>query len=461
MSRLFNSHSKVATLAIFVAALGSEAIFARLQTSIMHRAAHARQIKIARLVKEGVRNQQKTGHPLDAHSIPELQQQISKLVGTNDQLEKVSITADFLRRVRDVADDSKFEPLLAAGNLQEIIWQLRDENLVAKAEQIEALITDVLKNHRIVAAKPAAGGVHRAHAVSFANGVRAIVKPWHQTRAVGLSRLDRLIGTNIFPLTVLRQINGQQHSVQLLIERAMTNSEIGILLLELQQQEQLPKTDATLLITLVYNPLYHERIFNDETRRMLTLALLGSYHDSGTHNIMTPSIGRPFLIDGGEAFEDYKKLASLKAYYSGYDYDRLIWTNFRLNLNEGNLRNIGRGKYFTDAAFIVRLENITSEDLEAVIAPLFTVFTAEELAIFTQLDHHELPVHDGEPQLNAQVLRAFWQGRGVDDQARQALQKRYHLYYDLLSAPKHIQGIITDYVDAAKELQTITSATRR
>ena len=468
MPTLFNTKNNVIALLICVATLSSATSFARLATGIAARAAQARQTKIARLVEEGARHarqeegarharQEHNNLPSEALRLVESQQLIEQLVRAKAQPEKVHIATDFLYRIRDVTGTSEFESLLAAGNIQEIIWQLRDKNLFDQAEQVETLVIDTLKNQKIVVDEPTDSGVNHARQVTFANGLRAIVKPWHQARAVGLSRLDRLIGTNIFPLTVLRTIDGDVHSVQLLIEHALTHSEIGIIILKLQEEEKLSEADATLYL----HNLYRELLFAEARKRICTLDLLSCYGDSGIHNFMTPSVGRTFLIDGGEAFMKYKRIASQKAYYDGYDYDQLSWMSFSLNLSERILRDVGSGEeYRTDADFIARLASITTEDLENVFAPLHQLFKAEEIDIFAQLDRYELPVqHSGKPQLKTRMLRAFWQDRGIDIKKDkdiiEELEIKYHLYRDLLSAPQHIRGVIADYVDAAKVLATL------
>jgi len=174
--------------------------------------------------------------------------------------------------------DDEINELVKVGNLQEIIWRLRDEGMADKADHFEKYLVDTLKKEEIISISDIDEGDTRPQLVELANRVRGVYKniPGHKVgREVAMYRLDKLIGTNAFPITVQRTIDGKLDSVQLLIEKSASGSEIRKITGNLDGR---PPAEIK------------------------TLRLLGHDWDRNANNFMFPTKGRAFAIDGESSF---------------------------------------------------------------------------------------------------------------------------------------------------------------
>lgn len=223
---------------------------------------------------------------------------------------------------------------LQTGNLQEIIWQLREAGAEQQSEELTLLLQDTLENALIVKTENIGVGRTGAQLVEFANGLRGVFKTANDDtdkyiREVMVYNFDRLIGTNVFPLTTLRVINGMEGSMQLFMENSAS------------------------LSNMLINPLDGAvpGISNAKTLKLLTL-------DSDTispENYMFTTAGRIVAIDGSRAFgggkDAVKKIAThlLERHYA-YNLD----PNFvaRLKQAKNSLMSSDYWKEFKDINFV-------------------------------------------------------------------------------------------------------------
>ncbi len=364
---------------------------------------------------------------------------LNDIVKETTAQEEVKITDEFLNQIRKIISgiDDDFEALLKDGNIQEVIWQLRERGLLSQATELEELVTDVLKNGKIVVnSRRASGGVTGAYELVFANGMRAIAKHWHQAGAIAMSELDRLIGTNVFPLTVHRKIGHVQHySVQLFVERAKHYGELN--------------EHSDKLYSLA------------ETKRIKLLAMLGGDWDSGSHNMMMPSKGRGFMIDAGDALTSYN--AFLREASKLDEADKLDYKVYyrergpvRLFLHKYSLMGIFTGEKSTDTQLHKRLAEIKDQEIEDVVDTVLAVFEPEELAVFKKINPEKFPglnydyaKYADYPEI--EQLRTYYQSRWdevPEDEIQKMLKVRLDYYRDIKLAPVRMRAIIDEYLDA-------------
>ena len=244
--------------------------------------------------------------------------------------------------------------LIRVGNLQEIIWQLQETGMLDKAAQLEKVIADMLATAKIGQMERIGKGVSGAQLVTFANGLRGVYKVSRPAHEVAMYRLDKLIGTNVFPVTVMRTIDGKTGSVQLFIENAPSAAEIKIM------------RRARGDVHGISNPA-----------AINTLRLLGHDDDHNDHNNIYPIKGRAIAIDGDHAFYHSKG-------WLGF------WKHFRQHLGQSEGEQLRTAQVYSeyriDPTFISGLEKITPEQIDAVIAPIFALDGDEDLQkIFDKL----------------------------------------------------------------------------
>ena len=246
--------------------------------------------------------------------------------------------------------------LIEMGNLQEIIWQLQETGMPDQAAQLEQLLADTLMTEKIVSLEHIGQGVAGARLVTFANGLRGVFKASRATHEVAMYRLDQLLGTHVFPITVMRTIGDETGSMQLFIENAASAADIK----EIRRKE-----DGDML--RVPSPA-----------AINTLRLLGYDNDNHGHNYLFPIKGRVIAIDGDYAFSHRSR---------GW---QGLWQHFREYLGQSEEEQLKHQpvymEYRIDPAFISRLEKITPEQIDAVLAPIIALDDDEELQkIFDKL----------------------------------------------------------------------------
>ncbi len=245
--------------------------------------------------------------------------------------------------------------LIQVGNLQEIIWQLQETGMLDQAAKLEQLLADTLTTEKIVSVERTSLGTSGARLVSFANGLRGVYKVSHAAHEEAMYRLDKLLGTHVFPITVMRTIGDEIGSMQLFIENAPSATDIKIMRRKSGDGRSVSNSAA-----------------------INTLRLLG--HDSdydNAQNTLFPIKGRAIAIDGGHAFLPSKGWQGL-------------WKHFREHLGQSDEEQFSDAQvyreYRIDLDFISRLEKITPEQIEVVIAPIIALDGDEELQkIFDKL----------------------------------------------------------------------------
>ena len=189
------------------------------------------------------------------------------------------------------------EELMQVGNLQEVVWQLREMGAGQQSEELTLLLRDTLENAEIVAMEDIGVGRSGAQLVKFANGLRGVFKTEHTDedkfiREVMVYHFDRLIGTHVFPLTTLRVIDGEEGSMQLFIENSMSAFDIVEKRLDMMEERRdIYSLDRIADILEVESP-------NVKTLKLLTL---NSDHIN-PQNYLFPFAGRIVAIDGSRSF---------------------------------------------------------------------------------------------------------------------------------------------------------------
>lgn len=113
----------------------------------------------------------------------------------------------------------------SADHPQGELWLLLEQGKKTEANSLELHLTDILQSSSIRKTSFVGLGISGAHFVQFDNNIFAVLKtsdpdfPESYLREVAAYKLDRLLGLNMVPLTVLRDIQGQTHSLQLYYPR--------------------------------------------------------------------------------------------------------------------------------------------------------------------------------------------------------------------------------------------------
>ena len=284
----------------------------------------------------------------------------------SEEIEKVLVSLGKQRHTPEFADElmenipalthntalaDEINELVEVGNLQEIIWRLREEGILDQADQLEKYLSDTLATAEIIGRRDIGVGQNNPQLVEFANGVRGVYKSGNlRGREIAMYRLDQLIGTNAFPVTVERTIDGKSGSMQLFIENAASASEI----------RKWKKTEDVPAISKEIN----------------TLRLLAHDWDRNANNFMYPTKGRAFAVDGENSFSnDSNGLSALTwqdlwEYFSASQGKKLEDVDIGMLRKKKTISVEGIHGYLTDPDFITRLGKITPEQADAVIAPI-------------------------------------------------------------------------------------------
>ena len=176
-------------------------------------------------VKEEVKELKKKHVKPDSEEIEKVLVPLGKQRHTPEFADELMENIPALTHNTALADE--INELVEVGNLQEIIWRLREEGILDQADQFEKYLSDTLATAEIIGRRDIGVGKNNPQLVEFANGVRGVYKSGNlRGREIAMYRLDQLIGTNAFPVTVERTIDGKSGSMQLFIENAASASEI-------------------------------------------------------------------------------------------------------------------------------------------------------------------------------------------------------------------------------------------
>ena len=292
------------------------------------------------------------------------------------------------------------------------------------ADELEKLLISALQKEKIVKVKRAAGGRTGAQILTFENGMRGIFKHRENWEGIAMYRLDKLLGTNVFPITVRRAVEFDEvvvnGSVQLFVEKS---SELLLVGANRASEDTL---DVSLL--------------SRTPRRIKTLALLAQDGDMGHHNIMIPAHGRQFAIDGGHAF------------------------GTQLMKDISDVLQNNHDKYYTHPDFIKRLQSINDADLHHVVSPLFNFFSVEnEIKILKNFEE-AIASTSSEAELTAAIetdalsdmaaqLRKLYHDHEVDAELiEETVIGRVDQYRHLLTLPDSLRKNIDDYIEATREI---------
>ena len=323
-----------------------------------------------------------SGQGSAAISVRELRAAVTALVGAQPS---VMLTTTFVRDVKQIIGDTtintELEELLQIGNLQEVVWRLREVGFADRAQQLEKLLATVLQDEEIVTldTQTRNRGYNLLHVVTFANGMQGAFdhKPYDWMKNdVALYHLDRLIGLDVVPLTASRKFTDVFVDEQLARE-----SEFGALRLytpvaNADEIASLIVTRRKLGIDVSYQKIVQQldyprdgyyRIDVDRTYgdyesfvpdihpKIRTLQFLTSDASLGhAGNYVFPLRGRSLAVNGEYAFKvgtDASAPSIEKAHVAA--------------LHEHPQ------DYFGDADFIARLEKITPKQLEESLFPAF------------------------------------------------------------------------------------------
>ena len=121
------------------------------------------------------------------------------------------------------------------------------------ATALEDLLRHRLEHSQVVKVRNLQGGLSGAHLVEFDDGLRAVFKTTHGSREsfrheVSLYRLDKLIGTQVVPVTTTRTLADEKGSLQLFIENSISAQ--GIIA---DKRKQLGLSGDTRLTHLLFN----------------------------------------------------------------------------------------------------------------------------------------------------------------------------------------------------------------
>ena len=299
---------------------------------------------------------------------------------------------------------AEIDALIEVGNLQEIVWRLREEGMLDKADQLEKYLSNELATAEIISRQDIGAGSNNSQLLELANGMRAVCKTGISdcgmlgggdigTREVALYKLDQLIGTNVFPVTVARTIDGNASSIQLFIENAASAKKIVEWRKGKGEPSNVPGSKA-----------------------INTLRLLGNDSDRNYNNYLYPVKGRVFAVDGEYSFTHHD------IFFVDNNYENIIdkqviewqdlWEHFRVSQNrrledlpasvlqkiEPIFSEIYRG-YLADADFMARLEKITSEQVDAIIFPIVESMAEGNIAIRKSFNKMlELQNREGAPK---------------------------------------------------------------
>lgn len=305
------------------------------------------------------------------------------------------------------------DELLEVGNIQEIIWRLREENFSDQAMELEKFIAHKLETDEIIKIIEMDEGQTNPQLIELGSGLRGVLKTSGYAKEVALFNLDRLIGTNVYPTTVLRTVDGEQRSVQLFIENSWHAHKVAT---------ELAQTADDVVKPVPPMP-----------KNIKTLRLLGGDWDANAGSWLYPAKGRTVAVDGGEAFKFNKAETKSK------------WRSFHKN----------KESYLTSQEFVSRLEAITAEQIREVIRPISSQWAdnpkqiidlQEKLDVFAELDPSGNPfglaidMHD---ELYYLYQEAY---RHLDIEAMKKKLSEYRYYTHNAHIAKYLRNAIDEYI---------------
>ena len=272
----------------------------------------------------------------------------------------------------DVLGD-ELDELLAASNVQEIIWRLQERGAADSAAELRALLQHRLEHSAVRSEHRLRLGLSGARLLELDDGLRAVFKTEkgvadsaaelqaslqhslehsavrserklrlevsvadvkieygnlhsHEHELL-LYRFDNLIGTHVVPLTTVRTLADEEGSVQLYIENSVSGFDILI-----AKRRQLGLSD---------DPQYSHVLFNraitpPASPAIKTLQLLSLEGDiNNSSNYLFPSRGRQIAIDGGLAFTaDARQVEQNIRHLQDYPEEYQYKDNFIINMEE-------------------------------------------------------------------------------------------------------------------------------
>ncbi len=267
-----------------------------------------------------------------------------------DGLPEVKYAPELTSKISAIIDstaiDTELSALVKLGNLQEVIWKLAEHGFTSEATAMTKLIEDVLMNGEIISkdAEALSIGATKPLLLELSNGLKGVFKgdygqydKWQRSydwpqREIAAYKFDQLLGLNVFPITVPRQIGDYKGggSIQLFIDAAAGND--------------FYKQYVSYLLTGKNIPPNSQE-FNVKNRTFFALTMDRDI-DAYAFNNIKPIAGRLIKIDAEQAF------------YSLYG-----------SAGEDLLKK--PENFYTDADFIERLDNIATAQLEEFFQPLF------------------------------------------------------------------------------------------
>ena len=257
-------------------------------------------------------------------------------------------------------------------------------------------------------------GSNNSRLVEFRSGLRGVLKTdIGYAKEEALFNFDKLIGTNVFPTTVLRTVDGKQGSVQLFMENSLNAYEVG--------QRVAQNTDDIRK----HIPL--------PPKSIRTLRLLGGDWDANAGSWLYPPKGRTVAVDGGEAFNFQK-----------FETERL---------QEG-FRSDQSG-FLLSEDFISRLEKITDAQIREAIKPLSDrwadnpkqiIDLQEKLDVFADIDPSGNPfgwTRDMHDDLERLYMEKY---RHLDIEALKEKYDEYRYYTRNAHIGKFLRNTIDEYI---------------
>ena len=355
--------------------------------------------------------------------------------------EEVKYSEHFLEQIKNLTAGKRVLSYIENGNLQEIVWHLRDIGEMEKADKLEELLVAVLREEEVVKVEMAEGGRTGAYVLTFKNGMRGVFKNRSEIwEGAAMYRFDKLLNTNSFPITVKRVVE-LSDDIELVapvkLEEAVVRVEGSV---QLFVENSIHMSGA--------GKIYGDNLwFIDQPRRLRTLALLANDGDMGAHNVLLPAKGRALGIDGGHAFLTHRK-TSIHA--SLMERDVLGRDEVQNNLH----------KYYTHPDFIRRLQEIDDKDLQHVVEPLFNFFREEEMAILKKFDDAitsensrdklEAAIENGILQDMADELRVLYKQLWPKHDPEDLMVARVDYYREKLQVADFLRKSIADYVETVQ-----------
>ena len=352
-------------------------------------------------------------------SIASAKRTIARLLNGIQGYAEAKYGDDFVKQIEKIIANKKsygdYYDALRAGNLQEIVWLSRENGDIYAADEMERLLTSALLEEKIVAKVRASSGITDPWILTFDNGMRGVFKHHQNWQGIAMYRLDKLLGTDVFPITVMREVefDGERlgkGSIQLFVENSIS----------LEQASQVPLLSALL----------------PHSHRINTLAWLANDIDMGDHNVLIPMLGRQFAIDGGRAF--YIHIG-----------------RWLLKESSSNVLKNTLNKYHTHPDFIKHLQSINDEDLRYVAEPLFNFFSEDEIKILKNFEEAIASTSSktGLTMALAELRKICQTKSACKGEADELVEKRIRKYRALLAVPDFLRKSIDDYIETEQETQ--------